>query len=127
MTTPLDSTKHISLQVQDQEGTAYTVRLVVAEQQEIGTLSILTSAGEVAQQLELSHLKKSPDGTRLTCHVSGATATLMLKRDKNLPELHVSASVFWPIFEAVYPLTPTEQERFMEWIHTLSIGSLASS
>jgi hypothetical protein len=79
------------------------------------------------QQFELSHLKKSRDGMRLSCHVSGATARLILKRDKNSPELHVSGSVFSPIFEAVYPIIPTEQERFMEWINTLSIGILTSS
>jgi hypothetical protein len=127
MTTPLDSTKSISMQAQDQDGTAYTVQLAVTEQNETGTLTILTSAGEVVGQFELSHLKKSPDGTRVTCHVSGASATLTLKGDKNQPELHVSASIFVPIFEAVYPLTPTEQERFIEWIKTLSIGVLASS
>jgi hypothetical protein len=127
MTNPLGSTKHISLQVRDREGTAHTVRLVVTEQNETGTLSILTPAGEVTQQFALSHLKKSRDGTHLTCYVSGATATLSLKRDNNPPELHVSASLFWPIFEAVYPLEPTEQQRFMEWISSLSIDILASS
>jgi hypothetical protein len=127
MTKPLDSTKYISMQAQDQDGTAYTVQLAVTEQSETGTLTILTSAGEVVRRFELSHLKKTVDGTCVTCHVSGASATLTLKRDKNQPELHVSASVFVPIFEAVYPLTPTEQERFIEWIKTLSIGVLASS
>jgi hypothetical protein len=125
MTSPIDSTKHISLQVQDQEGTAYTVRLVVVEQNEIGTLSILTPAGEVAQQFELTHLKKGDDGTRLTCHVSGATATLSLERDKDPPELHVAASLFFPIFDAVYRLDRAEHQRFIAWINGLSIGGLA--
>jgi hypothetical protein len=120
-----DSTKHISLQVRDQAGTPYTVQLTVAEQHETGTLSILTPAGEVAQQFELTHLKKSEDGTQLTCHVSGATATLSLERDKNPPELHVAASWFVPIFNAVYSLDRAEHLRFIKWINGLSIGGLA--
>jgi hypothetical protein len=127
MTNHRGLTKHIALQVRDQEGTAYTIRLMVAEQNETGALSILTPAGGVVRQFELSHLKKSRDGSHLSCYVSGATATLSLKRDKNPPELHVSASLFLPIFEAVYSIDPTEQERFMGWITTLSIGILASS
>jgi len=115
------------MQGEDHDGTPYTVQLAVTEQHETGTLTILTSAGEVFRRFELSHLKKSQDGTRVTCHVSGASATLTLKRDTNQPELHVSASIFLPIFEAVYPLTPPEQERFMEWIKTLNVGVLASS
>src|ERR671923_1550446 len=47
MTSHVGSTKHISLQVRDQQGTAYTVRLAVAEQQETGTLAILTPTGAV--------------------------------------------------------------------------------
>jgi hypothetical protein len=43
MTRHAGSTKHISLQVRDQEGMAYTVRLAVAEQHETGTLGILTA------------------------------------------------------------------------------------
>jgi hypothetical protein len=127
MTKPLDLTKHISMQAQDHDGTPYTVQLAVTEQHETGTLSILTSAGEVFRQFELSHLKKSQDGTRVTCHVSGASATLTLKRDTNQPELHVSASIVLPIFEGVYPLSPPEQERFIEWIKAFSIGVLGSS
>jgi hypothetical protein len=127
MTNHADSTKHICLQVHDREGTAYIVRLVVAERHETGTLSILTPAGGVAQQFELSHLKKGRDGTQLTCYVSGAAVTLALERDKTLPELHVTASIFFPIFEAVYPLDPREQARFIEWINALSIGIQPSS
>lgn len=127
MTNHIDSTKYISLQVRDQEGMAYTVELAVAEPDATGTLSILTPAGEVTRQFGLSHLKKSRDGMQLTCSVSGATATLRLKRDKTPPELHVSASILWPIFEAVYLLTPTEQERFLAWMNTLNIGIPASS
>jgi hypothetical protein len=119
------STKRISLQVRNQEGTAYAVHLAVAEQQETGTLSILTPAGEVAQQFELTHLKKGEDGTRLTCHVSGAAATVSLERAKDLPELHVSASLFFPIFDAVYRLDGAEYQRFIEWISGLSISGLA--
>jgi hypothetical protein len=118
---------HISLQVRDQEGTAYTVWLAVAEPNETGTLSILTPAGKVTQQFELSHIKKGRDGMQLSCYVSGATATLSLERAKNPPELHVSASLFFPIFEAVYQIDPTEQGRFIEWIVALRIGVLASS
>jgi hypothetical protein len=119
------STKHISLQVRDQEGTPYTVQLAVAEQHETGALSISTPAGEGAQQFELTHLKKSEDGTRLTCHISGATATLSLEGDKNPPELHVAASLFVSIFDAVYSLEHAEHQRVIEWIKGLSIGGLA--
>jgi hypothetical protein len=119
------STKHISLQVRDEEGRAHTVQLAVAEQHETGTLSILTPAGEVAQRFELTHLNKGKDGTRLTCQVSGATATLSLERDKNPPELHVAASWFVPIFDAVYRLEHADHLRFSEWINGLSIGEMA--
>jgi hypothetical protein len=118
-------TKHISLQVQDQEGTAYTVRLAVVEPHETGTLSILTPAGELAQQFELTHLQKGKDGTQLTCHVSGATVTLSLRHDNNSPQLHVAASWFFSIFDAVYRLDRAEHRRFSEWIKGLSIGGLA--
>jgi len=120
-----ESTKHISLQARDQAGTAYTVRLAVAEQHETGTLSILTPAGEVVQHFELTHLKKGQDGTRLTCHVSGATATLSLERDEDPPQLHVAASLLVPIFDAVYPLDRAEHQRVIEWIKGLCIGGLA--
>jgi hypothetical protein len=119
------STKHISLQVRDQEGTPYTVRLTVAEQSETGILSILTPAGEIARQFELTHLKKGNDGAQLTCQVSSATATLSLERDKDPPELHVTASLFVTIFDAVYRLDRTEYQHFIEWIKALSIGRLA--
>jgi hypothetical protein len=122
-----DSTKHISLQVRDQGGTVYTVRLRVAEQNEAGTLSILTASGELAQQFELTRLKKDKDGTRLTCNVSGTTATLSLERDKNQPQLRVSASLFFPIFDAVYQIDAAEQERFVAWINDLRVGILTSS
>jgi hypothetical protein len=122
-----DSTKHISLQVRDQGGIVYTVRLAVAEQNEAGTLSISTASGELAQQLELTQLKKDKDGTRLTCNVSGTTATLALEGDKNQSQLHVSASLFFPIFDAVYQIDAAEQERFVAWINDLRIGILTSS
>jgi hypothetical protein len=125
MTNHTGSTKHFALQVRDAEGTAYTVQLAVAEANATGTLSILTSAGEVSQQFELSHLKKRRDGTQLTCYVSGATATLSLERDKEPPELHVSASLFFPIFAAVYQLDPAEQDRLKAWIGALRIGLVA--
>jgi hypothetical protein len=127
MTQPLGSTEHISLQVRDQEGTASVVRLTVDESDASGTLSILTPAGGVSQQLALTHLKKAQDGTQLTCDVSGATATLSLERDKSPPELHVLASLFLPVFEAVYQIDPADQERLMAWINALRIGILASS
>jgi hypothetical protein len=127
MTHPLGSTQQISLQVRDQEGTASMVRLTVDESDASGTLSSLTPAGEVSQQLAFTDLKKARDGTQLTCYVSGATATLSLARDKSPPELHVSASVFLPVFEAVYRIDPADRERLMAWINALSIGILASS
>jgi hypothetical protein len=127
MTLPLGSTEHISFQVRDQEGTASMVRLTVDASDASGTLSILTPAGGVSRQLALTHLQKASDGTQLACDVSGATATLSLERDKSSPELHVLASFFWPVFEAVYHIDPAEQERLMAWINTLKIGTLASS
>jgi hypothetical protein len=125
MTSHGGSTKHIALQVRDREGTAYTVQLAVAEQHETGTLAVLTPAGEVVQRFELTYLKKGEDGTRLTCYVSGATVTLALARDNNPPQLCVSASVFFPIFEASYQLSQAEQQRFRQWINELSIPMLA--
>jgi hypothetical protein len=122
-----DPAKHISLQVRDQQGIVYTVRLTVAEQNEAGSLSILTASGVLAQQFELTHLKKDKDGTRLTCNVSGATASLSLERNRNRPQLHVSASLFFPIFDAVYQIDAAEQERFVAWINDLRIGILTSS
>jgi hypothetical protein len=119
------STKDISLHVRDQKGTAYTVRLAVAEQSETGTLSILTPAGEVAQRFELTHLKKGEDGTRLTCHVTGTTATMSLEHDGNSPELHVAASLFVSIFDAIYRLDHEGYQCAIEWINGLSIGKLA--
>src|SRR5262245_5641413 len=110
MTQPAGSTEHVSFQVRDQEGTASTVQLEVDESDASGTLSILTPAGGVSRQLALTHLKKAPDSTQLTCDVSGATATLSLQRHKSPPELHVLASVFLPIFEAVYQIDPADQE-----------------
>jgi hypothetical protein len=127
MTHPLGSTQQISLQVRDQEGTASMVRLTVDESDASGTLSILTPAGVVSQQLALTHLRKARDGTQLTCDVSGATATLSLAREKSPPELHVLASLFLPVFEAVYQIDPADQERLMAWITALRIGILASS
>ena len=127
MTHPSDSTQHISLQVRDQEGTSSTVRLTVDESDASGTLSILTPAGKVSQQLALTDLKKARDGTQLTCSVSGATATLSLARDKSPPELRVLASLFLPVFEAVYQIDPADQGRLMTWINALRIGILASS
>jgi hypothetical protein len=118
------STKHISLQGRDQAGAPYTVQLAVAEQNETGTLRLLTPGGEVVQQFELTHLKKGKEGTRLTCHVSGATATLSLEHDKDPPALHVTASLIVPILDAVYPLDRAEHRRMIEWIKGLSIGSL---
>jgi hypothetical protein len=127
MTHPVGSTKHISFRVRDQEGTASTVRLAVDESDASGTLSILGPAGEVCRQLALTHLQKARDAMQLACDVSGATATLSLERDKSSLELHVLASFFWPVFEAVYHIDPAEQERLMAWINTLKIGTLASS
>lgn len=127
MTHPLDSTEHISLQVRDQEGTASTVRLTVDERDASGTLSILTPAGGGSRQFVLTHLKKARDGAQLTCSVSGATATVSLEHDKNPPELHVVASLFFPIFEVAYQMDAAEQERLMGWIRNLRIGILASS
>jgi hypothetical protein len=118
------STKHISLQGRDQAGAPYTVQLAVTEQNETGTLRLLTPGGEVVQQFELTHLKKGKEGTQLTCHVSGATATLSLEHDKDPPALHVTASLFVPIFDAVYPLDQAQHERVIEWIKGLSIGRL---
>jgi hypothetical protein len=127
MTHPLGSTEHISFPVRDQEGTASMVRLTVDASDASGTLSILTAAGGVSRQLALTHLQKARDATRLTCDVSGATVTLSLERDKSPPELHVLASLFWPVFEAVYQIDPADQERLMAWINALKIGILASS
>ena len=127
MTHPSGSTQYISLQVRDQEGTASTVRLTVDEADASGTLSNLTPAGEVSEQLTFTHLKKARDGTQLTCYVSGATATLSLARDKRPPELHVSASLFLPVFVAVYRIDPADQERLTAWIKALKIGTLAAS
>jgi hypothetical protein len=127
MTHSVGSTGHISLQVRDQEGTTSKVRLTVDKSDASGTLSILTPAGGVSRQLALTHLKKTRDGTQLTCYVSGATATLSLEGDENPPELHVLARLFLPIFEAVYQIDPTEQERLRAWINALSIDILASS
>ena len=122
MTRRVGSTKHISLQVRDQEDMAYTVRLAVAEQHETGTLAILTPAGEVVQQFELTRLKKGRDGTQLTCRVSGATVMLSLEPDKNPPELRVAASLFLPIFEASYRLSKAEQQHLAQWIDNLAIN-----
>jgi hypothetical protein len=122
MTSHAGSTKHISLQVREQEGTAYTVRLAVAEQHETGTLAILTPTGEVVQQFELTHLKKGRDGTQLTCRVSGATVMLSLEHDKNPPDLRVAASFFFPIFDASYRLSKAEQQHLAEWINNLAIN-----
>jgi hypothetical protein len=127
MTHPLGSIEHVSLQVRDREGAASTVRLTVDESDASGTLSILTPAGGVSQQLALTRLRKAPDGMQLTCDVSGATATLSLARDKSPPELHVLASLVLPVFEAVYQIDPADQERLMAWINALRIGTLASS
>jgi hypothetical protein len=127
MTNPLGSTEHISFQVRDQEGTTSIVQLTVDASDASGTLSILGHAGAVSRQFELSHLKKDLDGTQLTCYVSGVTATLSLERVKNPPELHVVASVFWPLFEAAYQIDPAEQERLMAWINALKIDLQASS
>jgi hypothetical protein len=127
MTHPSGSTQHISLQVRDQEGTAATVRLTVDESDASGTLSNLTPAGEVSGELAFTHLKKARDGTQLTCYVSGATATLSLARDKSPPEIHVSASLFLPVFEAVYRIDPADQERLTAWINALKIGTIAAS
>jgi hypothetical protein len=127
MTHPSDSTQHISLQVRDQEGTAATVRLTVDESDASGTLSNLTPAGEVSEELAFTHLRKARDGTQLTCYVSGATATLSLARDESPPEIHVSASLFLPVFEAIYRIDPADQERLMAWINTLKIGTIAAS
>jgi hypothetical protein len=122
-----DSTKHTALRVHASDGTTRTIRVTVAEPHEAGTLVVLTPAGEVDQQFELSHLRKDRDGTQLTCYVSGATVTLSLRGDKKPPELHVSASLFFPVFEAVYHIDAAEQERFMAWINDLRIGLLTTS
>jgi hypothetical protein len=122
MTRHVGSTKHTSLQVRDQEGTAYTVRLAVAEHYETGTLAILTPTGEVAQRFELTHLKKGRDGTQLTCRVSGATVMLSLEHDKNPPELRVAASLFLPIFETTYRFSKAEQQHLAQWIDNLAIN-----
>jgi hypothetical protein len=122
-----DSTKHIALRVRAMDGTTQKIRVTVAEPHEAGTLVVLTPAGEVDQQFELSRLRKDRDGTQLTCYVSGATVTLLLRGDKKPPELHVSASLFFPVFEAVYHIDAAEQERFMAWINDLRIGLLTTS
>jgi hypothetical protein len=80
MTHPLASTGHVSLQVRDQEGTAFMVRLTVDESDASGTLSILTPAGGVARQLALTHLKKARDGTRLDIMTSNGSADLRCVR-----------------------------------------------
>ena len=121
-----DSTKHIALRVRATDGTMQTIRLTVAEPHEAGTLVVLTPAGEVDRRFELSRLRKDRNGTQLTCYVSGATATLSLRGDKNPPELHVLASLFFPVFAAVYQIDAAEQERFMAWINDLRIGPLTT-
>jgi hypothetical protein len=127
MVSHADSTKHIALRVRARDGTTQKIRLTVAEPHEAGTLVVLTPAGEVNQQFELSRLRKDRDGAQLTCYVSSATATLSLQGDKNPPELHVSASLFFPIFAAVYHIDAAEQERFTAWINDLRIGLLTTS
>jgi hypothetical protein len=117
-------TKHISLRVQDQHGKPHAVRLAIAEQNESGTLSILTPTGEVSRKCELTSLKKSKNATRLDCQSSAAKATLYLKRDKEPSELHISVRIFFMTFNAVYYLDRAQCQRLVAWIRRLSIRSI---
>lgn len=122
MTNPVGSTKRISLQVRDQEGTVYTVELMVTERDKTGTLVVLTQDRKIIEKFGLRNLQKSEDGKHLTCRVSGATVTLSLESDKDPPALQVAARYVFPFFDATYHLSRTEQQRFVDWIRDLGIG-----
>jgi hypothetical protein len=122
MTNSVGSTKRLSLQVRDQAGMRYTVDLTVAEQDKTGALVVLTTDGRVVEKFGLTNLKKSADGKRLTCQVSGAAVTLSLEDDGDPPTLQVVARYVVSFFEAAYRLCPTERQRCVEWIRELEIG-----
>jgi hypothetical protein len=127
MTHASDSTGHISLHVRDREGAALTVHLTVDERDASGTLGILAPGGGASRQFALTHLQKAPDNTQLSCHVSGTTATFSLERDRQPAELHVVASLVFPIFEGVYQMDAAEIERLGAWIDKLGISTFAPS
>jgi len=126
MTNPVGSTKRISLQVRDhQEGTVYTVELMVTERDKTGTLVVLTQDRKMIEKFGLRNLQKSEDGKHLTCRVSGATVTLSLESDNDPPALQAAARYVFPFFDATYYLSRTEQQHFTDWIRDLGIGVLA--
>jgi hypothetical protein len=44
---------------------------------------------------------------------------------KNPPEIRIVATWFVTIFDATYHLSPTEHQRLVQWINTLTIDALA--
>jgi hypothetical protein len=125
MSTQTEPVKRLSLSVQDQEGIARTVHLAVMERDATGTLRILTPEGAVARELALTGLTKDKGGGKLTCDISGATATLALERDDRGPTLHVTASYFVTIVDATYHLSEAEHQRLLQWVDALAIGETA--
>ncbi|HEY5870620.1 MAG TPA: hypothetical protein VI542_34490 [Candidatus Tectomicrobia bacterium] len=119
------STQQTTLQVHDTEGQVYSVRIGVDEKTAQGTLVITGSAAEKTRQYELTQMQKSQDGKTLGFKASGATVTLTIEGTYTPPRLHLVARVFVPVVDTTYTLSKTEQERFIAWINTLSLGVLS--
>jgi hypothetical protein len=111
----------IALQVRDDNGKAYAIRLAIAEQTRQGTLTIHNAAGEVHQQVELARLQKSRDGKTLSCRVGMTTATVTIDGETEPPQLHIAARAFLPLFQATYTLSHDEQQRLVAWMQTVTL------
>ena len=120
-------TQQTTLQVHDTEGQVYSVRIGVDEKTAQGTLVITGSAAEKTRQYELTQMQKSQDGKTLGFKASGATVTLTIEGTYTPPRLHLVARVFVPVVDTTYTLSETEQEGFIAWINTLSLGVLSKA
>jgi len=118
-------TPQITLQVYDQAGNACDLQLIVREQTGQGTLTIKNPQGEVTQQFALARLRKSQDGTTVTCHVGIATATMTIDQDAAPPRLHIVARAFLPLFHATYTLSQEDQQPLIAWLQTLQLATLS--
>jgi hypothetical protein len=119
------STQQMALQVHDPKGHAYSVLIRVDQKTAQGTLMITGSAAGETQQYELTQLQKSRNGKTLGFKSSGATVTMTIEDAHNPPRLHLVARIFVPVVDTTYTLMQAEQERFMAWINTLSLGILS--
>jgi len=120
----VEASKSMTFQVHDAGGQAYNVLLCVQEHTANGTLVLTPEAG-TPQQYMLTRMQKGRHGKTLRCYTGAATVTLTIEEGYTPPRLHLVARVFFPVLDATYTLSKTEQERLVAWLHALRLHELS--